>query len=225
LASGCFHRIKTGTVERVGGDGGAKGAFAPRRSRSTRHERGGQAGEEFGLGTGGGEGQTDAARHFDYASGDLEQLEAQCRELGLGQVALFRNGVADGEHEPVGGGVQNEADLVGERRAARRAIGGKLSLVQLDEIFRLPARAVESFIEPFGRAAVEIGDDEADVEAEPRGLDAGDGAPLLVPGAGPVARLGVADADEVEAEVTTAGEGQFDAAQSMNVPIRPPSMT
>jgi len=88
--------------------------------------------------------------------------------------------------------VQNEADLVGERGAARRAVGGKLSLVQLDEIFRLPARAVESFIEPFGRAAVEIGDDEADVEAEPRGLDAGDGAPLLVPGAGPVARLGVA---------------------------------
>ena len=43
----------------------------------------------------------------------------------LGQVALFRNGVAD-EHEPVGGGVQNEADLVGERRAARCAIGGKL---------------------------------------------------------------------------------------------------
>ena len=70
------------------------------------------------------------------ASGDLEQLEAQCGELGLGQVALFRNGVADGEHEPVCGGVENEADLVGERRAARRAIGGELSFVQLDEIFR-----------------------------------------------------------------------------------------
>ena len=156
MSSGYFHRIETGTVVRVGGNGRAKGAFAPRRSRSARHERGGQAGEELGLGTGGGEGQADAARHFDHASGDLEQLEAQCRELGLGQVALFRNGVADGEHEPIGNGVQNEADLVGERRAARRAIGGKLSLVQLDEIFRLPARAIESFIEPFGRAAVEV---------------------------------------------------------------------
>src|SRR6185437_13330631 len=133
--------------------------------------------------------------HFDHASGDLEQLEAQCRELGLGQVALFRNGVADGEHEPIGNGVQNEADLVGERRVAGRAIGGKLSLVQLDEIFRLPARAIESFIEPFGRAAVEVSDDEADIEAEPRGLDAGVGASFLVPGAGPVARLGVAAHD------------------------------
>src|ERR1700692_5153750 len=84
LSSGCFHRIETGTVERVGGNGGAKGAFAPRRSRSARHERGGQASEELGLGTGGSEGQTDAARHFDDAGGDLEELQAQCRELGLG---------------------------------------------------------------------------------------------------------------------------------------------
>ena len=33
----------------------------------------------------------------------------------------------------------NEADLVAERRAVGRAIGGKLRFVQLDEIFRLPA--------------------------------------------------------------------------------------
>ena len=89
LSSGCFHRIKTGTVERVGGNGRAKGALAPRRSRSARHQRGGQTGEELGLGTGGGEGQTDAARHFDHASGDLEQLEAQCRELGLARSRSF----------------------------------------------------------------------------------------------------------------------------------------
>ena len=88
--------------------------------------------------------------------------------------------------------MQNEADLVGQRRAARRAIGGELSLVQLDEIFRLPARAVEGVVEPFGRAEVEVGDDEADVEAEPRRLDTCDGAPLLVPGACLVARLGIA---------------------------------
>ena len=94
--------------------------------------------------------QSDAARHFDHASGNLEQLEAQCRELGLCQVALFRNDVADGEH--LRGGVQNEADLVGERQATRRAIGGKLSFVQLDEIFGLSARAVESFIEPIRRS-------------------------------------------------------------------------
>jgi hypothetical protein len=50
--------------------------------------------------------------------------------------------------------------------------------VQLDQIFRLSAGAVEGLIEPFGRAVIEIGDnDEADVETEPGRLDAG--APLL----------------------------------------------
>ena len=73
--------------------------------------------------------------------------------------------------------------------------------------FRLPARAIESFIEPFGRAAVEVGDDEADVEAEPRGLDAGDGAPFLVPGAGPVARLGVATHDVFVADGALGANG------------------
>ena len=42
---------------------------------------------------------------------------------------------------------------------------------------------------------IEIGDDEADVETEPRRLDAGDGAPLFVPGAGPVTRFGEAAHD------------------------------
>ena len=55
----------------------------------------------------------------------------------------------------------------------------ELALVQLDQILRLAARAIEAFVEPFGRAVLEVGDDEADVEAEPRRLDAGDGAPLL----------------------------------------------
>ena len=82
------------------------------------------------------------------------------------EIARFGNGVADGKHQPVGGGVEDEANLIGERRAARRAVGGELSLVQLDEIFRLAASAVEGLVEPFGRTAVEIGDDEADVEAE-----------------------------------------------------------
>ena len=53
--------------------------------------------------------------------------------------------------------------------------------MQLDEIFRLSAGAVEGLVEPFGRAVIEIGDDEVDVETEPGRLDAGDGASLLAP--------------------------------------------
>jgi hypothetical protein len=46
--------------------------------------------------------------------------------------------------------VKDEANLVGERRAARRAIGGKLGPVQLDEILRLAARTIEAFVQPLG---------------------------------------------------------------------------
>jgi hypothetical protein len=46
----------------------------------------------------------------------------------------------------------------------------------------------------------EIGDDEANVEAEPRRLDAGDRAPLPVPGLGAMARLGIAAHDVLVVE-------------------------
>ena len=59
----------------------------PRCSGPARHEGGGQRGEEIGVRAGCGEGQADAAGHFDDAGGDLEQLEAQGGELRLGEVA------------------------------------------------------------------------------------------------------------------------------------------
>ena len=165
LSSGCFHRIETGTFERVGGNGRAKGAYRPVfQGPSSISAR--QAAEEIGLRTGGGEGETHAACGFDDAGGDLDQRDAKSRTRPSPDRAL-RNGVADGEHEPVGGGVQHEADLVGERGAARCAIRGQLRLVQLDQVLRLAARAVESVVDPFGRTVVEVGDDEADVEPEP----------------------------------------------------------
>jgi hypothetical protein len=70
MSSGCFHRIETGTVERVGGNGRAKGAFAPPSVKAHAAWARRQRGEELGLGTGGGEAQADAARHFDAAGGD-----------------------------------------------------------------------------------------------------------------------------------------------------------
>jgi hypothetical protein len=63
--------------------------------------------------------------------------------------------------------------------------------VELDQVLGLSAGAVEAFIQP-GRAALgEAGDDEADVQAEPGGLDAGDHAPVLVPGFGAMRGLGM----------------------------------
>ena len=57
--------------------------------------------------------------------------------------------------------------MIGERRTAAGAIGGELRLVQLDQITpALAARAVQAVVDPLGRADIEAGDDEADVEAE-----------------------------------------------------------
>src|SRR5271170_8506101 len=77
--------------------------------------------------------------------------QAQAEDEGHRFVMPMRNAAAQTLAAPtVGGGVQDEANLIGERRAARRAVGGELSLVQLDEIFRLAASAVEGRVEPFG---------------------------------------------------------------------------
>jgi hypothetical protein len=59
------------------------GAHAPP-FRPAGYEGGAQAGEEIGFGAGSGEGQANAAGHFDDAGGDLEQFEAQRGELRLG---------------------------------------------------------------------------------------------------------------------------------------------
>src|ERR1700677_1611372 len=175
-------------------DDGRRG-FLPRRSGSERGEGSGQAAEEVGLRAAGGESETDAARGFDDAGGDLDQPQAQGRELGVGEIARFRDGVANGEHEPIGRCVQREADLICDRGTTGRSIGSELRLVQFNEVLGLSARAIEGVVDPFGRAVFDVGDDEAGVEPERSGFDAGDGAPLAAPGFGLVARFGVAAHD------------------------------
>jgi hypothetical protein len=88
--------------------------------------------------------------------------------------------------------MEHETDLVGVRRTATGAIGGELCLMQLDQILGLAARAIQAVVDPLGRADIEAGDDETDVEAELRRLNTGDGAPFAIPGLCLVARLGIA---------------------------------
>jgi hypothetical protein len=54
--------------------------------------------------------------------------------------------------QPIGGGVQDQPHLIGPRVAARRAIGGELCLVQLDEVLRLAAATVDDLVEMLGAA-------------------------------------------------------------------------
>ena len=91
--------------------------------------------------------------------------------------------------------MQDEPNLIGDSGTAGCAIRRELRLVQLDQVLRLTARAIQAVVDPFRRAVFESCDDETDIEAERRGFDARDGAALAGPGFGLVpgwSRLGFA---------------------------------
>ena len=96
------------------------------------------------------------------ARGDLDQTEPDRIELRLAPEGCAGRQAAQAQHQPVGGGVDQQAELVGGRLAARGAVGGKVQLMRLDQIFGLSTRAIELFIERLG-IALQIGDDEAAV--------------------------------------------------------------
>ena len=75
---------------------------------------------------------------FSTTRADLEQALADGRELGPSERDPAGYGIAQGEHQSVGRGVQNEPELVGERALAGGPVGGELALVQLDQIFHIP---------------------------------------------------------------------------------------
>src|SRR4029077_5823575 len=93
---------------------------------------------------------------------------------------------------PVGGSVQDQAHLVGQRAATAGAVGGELGLVQFDQVLGLAPGAVEGLVAVLGRAGVDAGGDEADIEPLSGGFDAGTDTALLIPGLGLIAGLGEA---------------------------------
>ena len=154
---------------------GVQGAHTPRRLGTERQQRAGQAADQVGFGTCRGERKANAARGLDDPGCDFQEAKTQRCELGSGQFLDFGNGVAHGQHQPISGRMEHETDLVGERRTAAGAIGCELRLMQLDQILGLAARAIQAVVDPLGRADIEAGDDEADIEAERGRLNTGDG--------------------------------------------------
>ena len=132
---------------------------------------------------------------FLHPHGDLEQAKPQRRELRPGEIASGRDGLAHGQHQPVGGRVQHEPNLVGHGAPARGPVGGKLRLVELDPVLRLAAGAVQALVDDARAGADQVGDDKADVEPQAGRLDAGNRATLARPALGPVRRLGKAAHD------------------------------
>src|SRR5258708_8495258 len=97
--------------------------------------------------------------------------------------------VADGEHQPVSGGVQDKPHLVGERAAAAGAVGGELRLVQFDQVLGLASGTVERLVKILCRSGLQAGDDEPDVEALRGSLDPGTVTTIGVPRSRPLACL------------------------------------
>src|SRR6266567_9157084 len=65
--------------------------------------------------------EADAAFGLDDASCDFQKPEPKGRELRGCEIADLWNGVADGEQEPIGGGMEDEANLVGKGGTATGA--------------------------------------------------------------------------------------------------------
>ena len=126
------------------------------------------------------EGEPDPGSGFYDAAAELQEAQSQGGKLGSGENVRFGDCVADGEDQPIRGGMQDQAHLVGERTAAAGAIRGELSLVQLDQILGLAAGAINRLVNMLGRSGLDTGDDEADIEPPRCGLDPGAGATFLV---------------------------------------------
>lgn len=171
---------------------GLVGASQPRGSGRCRSKRPGEVAQQVRLRAGGSEGEADAGSALADAGCELQEPQPDRGELGPGQAVRLRDGVPHGEHQPVGGGVQNQPHLVGSGVPAGGAVGGELALVQLDQVHGLSAGAVQLGVEPCGRAGRDVGDPVANVEAEPGRLDAGGDAALLPPGLGRMRGLGKA---------------------------------
>ena len=88
--------------------------------------------EQLGLRAARSKCNPDAARRLDNAARDFQKMQADAGELGFPQGMPGRDAIANIQQQPVSSGVQNEAELVGKRRAATGAVRSGLRLVLLD---------------------------------------------------------------------------------------------
>ena len=120
-------------------------------------ERGGA--EQVLKGPAAGEMEADAAGGAADASADFEELGAESFDLGgaprLGQLQTKE------VDQVVGGGVQEQAEGVGQKAVTAQAVGAKAVLELLDAVLALAAIVVES--EDFGGASGAVGNHEAQV--------------------------------------------------------------
>jgi hypothetical protein len=97
---------------------GLGAATMPRRLWSRGAEPSGERPEDIAIGTGRRQEDTDAGRPLHHARGDFDQTKAYRGELCRRQLRATGYVAAHGEHQPIGSGVNYQAELVGFGLAA-----------------------------------------------------------------------------------------------------------
>lgn len=169
-------------------EGGGQWGTLPRRSGREGCDPCGQCGEVVLPDEAGGQGNLDPGDHLGDACGNLDEAEPEGVELGVAPERSFGRQVPQAVHQPVGGGVDHQAELVGGSLGAGGAVRGQVELMGLDQVFGLSAGAIDLFVEHMLQS-LEIGDDEAGIDAERRGLDTGDDPAFGLPTLGAIAKF------------------------------------
>jgi len=106
-----------GVCELTGG-GSIFGGVTPRASGDEAgHLRKGEA-QDLLPGARGRQMHADHRLHFDHASGDLDEAQAQGVELRDAPHRAFGHRLAQTPHQPVGAGVQEQPELIGRSLGA-----------------------------------------------------------------------------------------------------------
>ena len=131
-----------------------------------------------------GDGEVDAAHAGAHLRAELQQLEPNGRDGGIGELAMAQTDAAQGIDENIGHGRERHAELIGLHGGRRGAIGEQLELLA-NTVLGLAACAVELLVEGtriVGNAATLEGcDDEARIGALERVLGLADNAPGAAP--------------------------------------------
>src|SRR3984957_2040954 len=93
-----------------------------------------------------GDGEVDAAYAGTHLRPELEQLEANGRDGGIGELAVAQTDAAQGIDENIGHGRERHAELIGLHGGRRGAISEQLELLA-NAVLGLAAGAVEILIE------------------------------------------------------------------------------
>ncbi len=126
----------------------------------------------------------DAAHTGSHQRPELQQLEPNCRDGGIGELAVAQTDAAQGVDQHIGHGRERHAELIGLHGGRRGAIGEQLELLA-NTVLGLSAGAIELLVEGTrivgNAAALERGDDEARIGALKRVLGLADNPARAAP--------------------------------------------